>query len=138
MVQVDLTASTGLHSLDEFRNLVVKQSGGAIVRLKDVANVTLGADDYEYRGRLRRPARRLYRHPGRARGQPAGRDRSACARCFPTSSRSCRSGLTGQIVYDSTDFVSSSIHEVVRDAGRGAADRRRSSCSPSWARRARC
>ena len=47
MVQVNLTASTDLHSLDEFRNLVLKQSGGAIVRLKDVANVTLGSDDYE-------------------------------------------------------------------------------------------
>ena len=47
MVQVDLTASTDLHSLDAFRNLVLKQSGGAIVRLKDVANVTLGFDDYD-------------------------------------------------------------------------------------------
>ncbi len=47
MVQVNLDASTSLHSLDEFRNLAVKQSNGAIVRLKDVANVTLGADDYE-------------------------------------------------------------------------------------------
>ena len=47
MVQVDLSASTDLHSLDEFRNLVLKQSNGAIVRLKDVANVTLGFDDYE-------------------------------------------------------------------------------------------
>src|SRR5271169_6394760 len=47
MVQVTLTASTALHTLDEFRNLVLKQSGGAIVRLKDVANVTLGSDDYE-------------------------------------------------------------------------------------------
>ena len=47
MVQVDLTASTDLHSLDAFRNLVLKQSGGAIVRLKDVANVTLGYDDYD-------------------------------------------------------------------------------------------
>lgn len=47
MVQVNLTASTGLHSTEEFSNLIVKQAGGAIVRLKDVANVTLGADDYE-------------------------------------------------------------------------------------------
>ena len=34
MVQVNLTASTDLHSLDEFRNLVVKQANGAIVRLQ--------------------------------------------------------------------------------------------------------
>ncbi len=47
MVQVNLTASTSLHSAEQFRNLVLKQSGGAVVRLKDVANVTLGAEDYE-------------------------------------------------------------------------------------------
>ncbi|HXD14303.1 MAG TPA: efflux RND transporter permease subunit, partial [Xanthobacteraceae bacterium] len=47
MVQVNLTASTSLHSADEFRNLVIKQSSGAVVRLKDVATVTLGAEDYE-------------------------------------------------------------------------------------------
>src|SRR5487761_591073 len=47
MVQVNLTASTSLHSADQFRNLVLKQSGGAVVRLKDVALVTLGAEDYE-------------------------------------------------------------------------------------------
>ncbi len=48
MVQVNLTASTGLHSVAEFRNLVIKQSNGAVVRLQDVANVTLGAEDYEF------------------------------------------------------------------------------------------
>ena len=47
MVTVDLTAATGLHSVDEFRNLVIKSVNGAIIRLGDVANVTLG------RGKLR-------------------------------------------------------------------------------------
>ena len=63
------------------------------MRLKDVANVSLGADDYETQVALRRQAGGLYRHPGRAGGQPARRDRAACARSFPTSTRSCRSGL---------------------------------------------
>src|ERR1700686_1640738 len=35
MVQVNLAASTSLHSAEEFRNLVIKQSGGAIGGLKD-------------------------------------------------------------------------------------------------------
>src|ERR1700689_3723370 len=39
MVQVNLTASTSLHSAEQFRDLVLKQSGGAVVRLKDIANV---------------------------------------------------------------------------------------------------
>ena len=47
MVTVDLTAETGLHSVDEFRNLVIKSQNGANVRLGDVANVTLGSDDYD-------------------------------------------------------------------------------------------
>jgi multidrug efflux pump len=47
MVQVNMTASTGLHSLEEFQQLVVKQERGAVVRLSDVATVVLGAEDYE-------------------------------------------------------------------------------------------
>ena len=49
MVQVNLDASTNLHSVDEFRNLIIKQSNGAMVRLEDVANVTLGAENYDTR-----------------------------------------------------------------------------------------
>src|SRR5207248_3569311 len=37
MVEVNLTASTGLHTESEFAKLIVKQAGGAIVGLKDVA-----------------------------------------------------------------------------------------------------
>ncbi len=82
MVQVNLTASTSLHTAAEFKNLVIKQTGGAIVRLKDVANVTLGSEDYEFGGRLRRQAGGLHRHPGRALGQPARGDQGR-ARRFP-------------------------------------------------------
>ena len=52
MVQVTLNASTNLHSVAEFRNLVVKQVNGAVVRLQDVATVVLGADDYESQASL--------------------------------------------------------------------------------------
>src|SRR5205823_6921437 len=48
MVSVDLTAGTSLHSLEEFRKLAIRQKGGAIVRLEDVANVTLGAENYDF------------------------------------------------------------------------------------------
>ena len=42
MVQVDLTARTGLHSLEEFRSLIVAQADGANIKLADVAAVSLG------------------------------------------------------------------------------------------------
>jgi multidrug efflux pump len=47
LVQVNLTASTDLKSVDEFRKLVVHESGGTLVRLEDVADVVLGADTYD-------------------------------------------------------------------------------------------
>ncbi|HVP61589.1 MAG TPA: efflux RND transporter permease subunit [Myxococcaceae bacterium] len=47
LVQVNLTANTDLRSVEEFKRLIIKQSGGAVVRLSDVADVVLGAEDYD-------------------------------------------------------------------------------------------
>ena len=112
MVQVNLTASTNLHTAEEFADLVLKQSGGAIVRLKDVANVVLGADDYEsqvgfdgkqavYLGIQIAPAANLLDVIAGVR------------KIFPEIQAQLPRGLTGAIVYDATSFVNSSIREVV-------------------------
>jgi multidrug efflux pump len=47
LVQVNLTANTDLGSVAEFENLAIREQGGAVVRLRDVANVVLGAEDYD-------------------------------------------------------------------------------------------
>jgi multidrug efflux pump len=47
LVQVNLTANTDLRSVKEFRELVIRQTDGAVVRLRDVADVVLGAEDYD-------------------------------------------------------------------------------------------
>src|SRR3954470_24532674 len=47
MVSVNLVANTDLRTAAEFRRLVVKQQGGVVVRLGDVADVVLGAENYE-------------------------------------------------------------------------------------------
>jgi multidrug efflux pump len=44
-VQVNLLANTDLRSVEEFRNLVVTERDGAVVRLSDVARVELGAEE---------------------------------------------------------------------------------------------
>jgi multidrug efflux pump len=113
MVQVNLTASTSLHSAEEFRNLVIKQSGGAIVRLKDIANVTLGAEDYEsevgFDGK-----RAVYIGIQVA---PSANLLDAVAgvhKVFPDIQALLPHGLSGEIVYDSTEFVHSAINEVIR------------------------
>ncbi len=47
LVQVNLTANTDLRSVREFQQLVVRERQGALVRLGDVADVVLGAEDYD-------------------------------------------------------------------------------------------
>ncbi|MET0006571.1 MAG: efflux RND transporter permease subunit [Candidatus Thiodiazotropha sp. 6PLUC4] len=47
LVQVNMTANTDLHSVEEFEQLVIRHSGDTIVRLQDIADVTLGAEDYD-------------------------------------------------------------------------------------------
>ncbi|MDE2515232.1 MAG: efflux RND transporter permease subunit [Rhodospirillales bacterium] len=112
MVQVNLTASTSLHTLDQFRNLVVKQSGGAIVRLKDVAHVTLGYDDYE--GQVGFDNKKaVYIGIQVAPGANLLNVIAGVRKVFPTIQAALPKGLNGTIVYDSTKFVNSSISEVI-------------------------
>src|SRR5688572_17533447 len=47
LVQINLLANTDLRSVDEFKDLIVADRGGAIVRLSDVARVELGAEEAE-------------------------------------------------------------------------------------------
>ena len=47
MVSVNLIANTDLRTADEFRQLVVKEDKGVVVRLGEIADVVLGAQNYE-------------------------------------------------------------------------------------------
>jgi multidrug efflux pump len=113
MVTVDLIASTGVHSVDEFRKLVVKSQNGAIVRLGDIANITLGAEDYNtsvvfdglhavFIGIKVAPAANLLTVIDRVR------------KVFPQIQSQLPQGLQAKIVYDSTDYINSSINEVLQ------------------------
>ena len=47
MVSVNLVANTNLQTADDFRKLVVKEDKGVVVRLGEIADVVLGAENYE-------------------------------------------------------------------------------------------
>ena len=47
MVSVNLIANTDLRTPEEFRQLVVKENSGTVVRLGDIADVVLGAENYD-------------------------------------------------------------------------------------------
>ncbi len=47
MVSVNLVANTNLTTANEFRQLVVKQDNGVVIRLGEIADVVLGAENYD-------------------------------------------------------------------------------------------
>ena len=113
MVQYNLTASTTLHSAQEFRNLVIKQVNGGIIRLGDVANVTLGSDDYEssvsYNGQ-----KGVYIGIQTVPSASLLAVIAGVKAVLPSIQEQLPAGLVGDVIYDSTVFVNSSINEVER------------------------
>jgi multidrug efflux pump len=111
MISVDLTAGTDLHSVDEFRKLVIKQRGDSLVRLEDVANVTLGADEYnfesEYHG-----AKAVFMGINVSPDANLLTSIGGIRNIFPAIQAELPGGLSGYIAFDSTVFVNSSIDEV--------------------------
>ena len=113
MVSVDLVAGTDLHSLEGFRKLVVKSNGVNIVYLDQVATVTLGSEDYNtnvafsgkqsvFIGIKVAPQANLLDVAQRVRA------------VLPGVQKQLPVGLTGKVVYDSTQFITTSISEVVK------------------------
>jgi multidrug efflux pump len=111
MVQVTLTSTSNLHSLQEFRDLIVRQVNGGIIRLSDIAEVSLGADSYE--GQVRFDG---------DNGVFVGIQVAPTANLLsvvkgikailPEIQSQLPQGLSAAVAYDSSAFVTSSIHEV--------------------------
>jgi multidrug efflux pump len=47
MVAVNLVANTDLRNSDEFKQMVIKQQNGVVVRLGEIADIVLGAENYD-------------------------------------------------------------------------------------------
>lgn len=47
MVSTNLVANTDLRNADDFRQMVVKEQNGVVVRLGEIADVSLGAENYD-------------------------------------------------------------------------------------------
>ncbi|MEZ5738329.1 MAG: efflux RND transporter permease subunit [Burkholderiaceae bacterium] len=111
LTQTNLTANTDLRTPEEFRQLVIYRKNDAVVRLQDIADVELGAEDYDTQVRFS--------------GQPA-----VFAGVFPQPNanvvdvmnlvraelallqRDLPRGLEASIGYDASEYVSNAIKEV--------------------------
>ncbi|HET9818051.1 MAG TPA: efflux RND transporter permease subunit [Rhodanobacteraceae bacterium] len=113
MVSVSLTAATDLHTVDEFKNLVVKADGNDIVHLEDVARVTLGAENYDFNVAF--DGNRSVFIGIKAAPEANVLDViSGVRKVFPTIQSQMPAGMTARIVFDGTDYIRTSIEEVVQ------------------------
>jgi len=112
MVSVNLTAKTDLHSAEEFRRIVIRQQDGRVIRLGDIADVVLGAEDYDavlrFNG-LTTIGLSVSVLPTANSIDVIKRVRAV----WPELTSQFPSGLTGNILYDATAFINDSITEVV-------------------------
>lgn len=111
LTQTYLAANTDLHTVEDFQRLVIYKQGDSIIRLEDVADIELGAEDYDT----------LVRYSG---------DTAVFAGIFPQPNanivdvidevrveldklkQEMPAGLDAGIGYDASQYVSDAITEV--------------------------
>ncbi|AMN43397.1 efflux RND transporter permease subunit [Rhodoplanes sp. Z2-YC6860] len=110
--QISVQTLGRLADPDQFGDVVVKQNGGAVVRLKDVARVELAGQDYSSNSYLNTTpavAIALFQRPGSnalATAQAVRETMAGIAKKFPP-------GITYDIIYDPTQFIQQSVDAVM-------------------------
>jgi multidrug efflux pump len=113
MTSVNLVANTDLKTPDEFRQLVVKQQNGVVVRLGDVADVVLGAENYDQEVRFNGETAvfmGIWSLPTANTLDVLNRVRAA----MPGIQAQLPAGMKGGIPFDSSVYISDSINEVIK------------------------
>src|SRR5712671_2807978 len=113
MVSVNLIANTDLRTPEEFRQLVVKEQHGVVVRLGDVADVVLGAEDYEQDIRFNGQSATfmgVWVLPTANSLEVIANVRAA----LPQIREQLPAGMTVGVPYDSTEYIHDAINEVLR------------------------
>src|SRR6184192_4033938 len=112
MVSVNLVANTDLRTPEEFRQLVVKEQDGVVVRLGEIADVVLGAENYEEEVRFNGQAATfmgVWVLPTANSLDVIKKVRAA----IPQIQSQLPAGMKIGIPYDSTDYINDAIKEVL-------------------------
>jgi multidrug efflux pump len=112
MTAINLVANTNLQSVEDFKRLAVKQANGAIVRLKDIARVELGAESYDSEVRFQG---RTATFVG-INALPTANTLDVIKRVrdvLPELARQLPAGLKADVAYDSTEYITAAINDVM-------------------------
>jgi len=113
MTSVNLVANTDLKTVEEFKQLVVKEQNGQIVRLGDIADVVLGAEQYDQEVSFNGQTAvfmAIFALPTANTLDVMKRVREA----LPEIEAQLPAGMTLAVPYDSTEYIQESIDEVLK------------------------
>ena len=113
LIQVNLTADTDLRSVEEFKRLVIREENGATIRLADVSDVVLGAEDYDSEVRFSGKTATfmgIWPLPNANSLDMIKLVRTEMA----SIQKDLPTGLKGRIAYDATAYIDDAIHEVTK------------------------
>ncbi len=113
LTQLNLTASTDVTSLDDFKQLVVRDEGDTLVRLQDVATVEMGAEDYDLEVRFS-GKKAVFMGIWVLPNANSVDVIAAVRKEFEQIKSELPRGMRASIAYDSTTYIQSAIDDVVR------------------------
>jgi multidrug efflux pump len=112
MLRVSLVANTDLQSVEEFKELVVAEHNGALIRLSDVAEVELGAENYDTEVRFGGQTATfmgIWVLPTESTVEVIKRVREV----YPHVVADLPVGLESDIGYDSTEYIQDALREII-------------------------
>ncbi|MBU4117729.1 MAG: efflux RND transporter permease subunit [Proteobacteria bacterium] len=116
LIQVNLTANTNLRSAAEFKRLVIREQDGATVRLEDISEVSLGAENYDSEVRFSGQTATfmgIWPLPNANSLDVIKLVRSEMV----SIQKDLPTGLKGRIAYDATAYIDNAINEVMKTLG---------------------
>ncbi len=112
-IQVNLTTNTDLRSVEEFRRLVVRQQDGATIRIEDIADVVLGAEDYDAEVRFSGETAvfmGIWPLPNANSLDVI----KTVTKEMDDIIRQLPEGMAARVAYDATDYIRNAIREVIK------------------------
>jgi multidrug efflux pump len=112
MVSVNLVANTDLRTPEEFRQMVIKENNGTVVRLGEIADVQLGAENYDQDVRFNGQTATfmgIWVLPTANSLDVIKNVRAA----LPGIESQLPTGMKLGIPYDSTEYIQDAINEVL-------------------------
>lgn len=112
-IAYNLNAKTDLHTEEQFKEMVIKNVNGTLIRLQDIADVELGAQNYDTSVIFNGQKAVFVGIKATPTGNPLSVI-DAVQKQLPVLEKNFPPGLHANVVYDATKYIRASIHEVIK------------------------